>query len=57
MQAFIHQPFSFDDSLNIRFKNNNEAVRIILENINDNDKKFGHKIFCDLNTPSHKIRS
>lgn len=57
MQALIHQPFSFDDSLNIRFKNNNEAVRIILENINDNDKIFGHKIFCDLNTPSYKIRS
>jgi hypothetical protein len=54
MQAFIHQPFSFDDSLNISFKTPEQAVRTIWENIKDKDKNANTKYLAIYISPIAK---
>jgi Piwi domain len=55
LQAYIHQPFSFDDSLNIVFENANEVVRIIYNNIKDKEKDPNIKYFAIYLSPISKV--
>ena len=54
MQDFIHQPFSFDESLDISFTHIDTAVKTIWNTIKDRTKQTGTKYFAVYISPVAK---